>query len=212
MKKPSKKKLIELYEMAGLTTKEVGQVLKIPYWTVEKWLKRYGMVRRPQGHNFVSKNIRLPDEGWKWAYFAGIVDGEGCITIVSNGQIDKKQKMALTAPNKRLQFTIANTDKSLMDWLLINFGGAFTMHANRSPKDSSRRVLDSYEWRCNSISNAYPLLIRLEKYLVVKKWAARRALMFCRHRMREHGYDPDVDYAALRAKYLTSDYHVVVRR
>lgn len=66
-----------------------------------------------------------------YAYLAGIVDGEGTITLTRNNAKDKFRRPTLS---------VSNTDVGLMNWLQAEFGGKIKTIV-------SQRYLTSYEWR-----------------------------------------------------------------
>ncbi len=49
------------------------------------------------------------------AYIAGVLDGEGCITIIRHDQ--SKRSTRHKSPSYRLAVTIYNTNKAMIDWL-----------------------------------------------------------------------------------------------
>jgi hypothetical protein len=69
------------------------------------------------------------------AYLAGIIDGEGSIYIQSRQRSD--------AIDYFPRFQIVNTDKKLMDWIHITFGGNL-FQKNRFKHNPKWRI--QYEW------------------------------------------------------------------
>jgi hypothetical protein len=70
----------------------------------------------------------------KYAYLAGIIDGEGCITIGAG----KKE----TCINYNALLLVQNTSKELIDWLQKHFGG----HVYLSKKETAK-TKTAWMWR-----------------------------------------------------------------
>lgn len=86
-------------------------------------------------------------------YLAGIFDGEGHIAHVG----EYKWRLVLD-----------NTDRSLMDWVVDNFGGALRPMKRRT----SGLVLSNkicYRWQLACVSAGLPFLQRLADVCIVKK-------------------------------------------
>lgn len=90
----------------------------------------------------------------KLAYLAGIIDGEGTITLA-------KQSNGYGA--RRVEVSVANTDKGLMDWLQAEFGGSVRQRRGRA--DHYKKL---YDWRVRD-RRARELLRECVPYLKVKK-------------------------------------------
>lgn len=109
------------------------------------------------------------------AYVAGLIDGEGCITMVC--QAPAKRSRAKSDLHYVL-VTITNTHIGIMEWLQEVVGGRA---ANRTEgtKSQDRMVQnnwkDRYEWRVTG-KKAYALLEQIEPYLVIKKEQCKIAL------------------------------------
>ena len=89
------------------------------------------------------------------AYIAGIVDGEGCITVRSPAKGDASYPVSMT-------FFIANTDISLLNWLLDRICGGVSW--NETP------VQTKPYWRLVfPVAFGEELLRALLPYLIVKK-------------------------------------------
>lgn len=75
----------------------------------------------------------------EWAYFAGIIDGEGSLTIGSYAQTAKG------TPTFNSALGISNTEEALIDWVVARFGGAkMTYTRSQTPKNARRTV---YRWQ-----------------------------------------------------------------
>ena len=91
----------------------------------------------------------------KIAYLAGIIDGEGTITIAKS-KVRKGRKNHLYS----LRMQVANSDKRLIDWLKENFGGS--IHIMR--EGHGRKF---YQWTLGS-KDTYRLLKEIKKYSIIK--------------------------------------------
>jgi len=92
-------------------------------------------------------------------YFAGIIDGEGSITITDS-----------THTQKRSFFTtslgISSTDKILIDWIIKEFGGWQSEYTpKQTPKNSRKKV---YRWQITG-ENLETILNLVYPYVVIKK-------------------------------------------
>jgi hypothetical protein len=103
----------------------------------------------------------------KWPYLAGLFDGEGTCCI---GTIKGKN-----APCFVLYVKIANTDLRLMQWLIKNFGGAYSVSSSKKDKKGHRL---QYAWRPSGKANRKRLLENLIPHLVIKKEQAILGLEF----------------------------------
>lgn len=86
----------------------------------------------------------------KESYLAGIIDGEGCISITGRQLYS-------------VQIQVVNTSKRLIEYLHNNFGGSFHLRKRRTLK---HRPL--YSWLV-SASAARRILKKCYPYLIVKK-------------------------------------------
>lgn len=103
----------------------------------------------------------------KRSYFAGIIDGEGNISITCyNYSKPRKYK------RHRLLLAVTNTDKKLIVWIKRNFGGSYYSYWNKYPKSK-----EIHRWECcdkqaeNIINDIFP-------YLIIKKNQAKLAIKF----------------------------------
>lgn len=97
----------------------------------------------------------------KLAYLAGIIDGEGSIYI---GCYSSNKKTGM--PHYQTVINICNTEESLIDWLVLNFGGSRRSYTpNQTPKNSRRKV---YSWNVWSKS-LEEICQAIFPYIVIKK-------------------------------------------
>jgi hypothetical protein len=84
------------------------------------------------------------------AYVAGILDGEGSISLI------RIRKSRLPSP----QVAVTSTDRELLEWLKLRFGGSIIQKRRRLPIHSQ-----AYEWKLadrlalNVIELARPYLV-----------------------------------------------------
>jgi len=103
------------------------------------------------------QRIVIPVNPAELGYLAGIIDGEG--SIFRNGHHPQRPRWILD---------VANTDWSLIEWLL-SLGGTCS-EANRPP----RRTV--YHWKVCSRADVEALLTAIEPLLRIKRGRARECL------------------------------------
>lgn len=109
----------------------------------------------------------------KLAYLAGIIDGEGTITI--NSSMQHKRKTIQYKP----RVVVSNTEKSLLNWLQEEFGGSVTFYT--SPKKATHR--ERYLWRVISLQHIKELLSGCLPFLIIKKEKAILLLQYIEIRL-----------------------------
>ena len=92
-------------------------------------------------------------ESWEAAYIAGIIDGEGTITLT---RLHKKE-------HRRPCITIASTDKELLDYVQELTKGTINNKKNYNPK----RHKDSYTLMIKNKENVLKLLKDVAPFLRV---------------------------------------------
>jgi len=105
------------------------------------------------------------DRSWsetELAYFAGIVDGEGCFAMHRH-----------TEDRFGAQLQIGNTDLLLMQWIQRHFDGSLNLEKRRNAKHQ-----DVWRWTA-SASDLDRILQGLIPYLITKK---RQAELFVAYR------------------------------
>lgn len=106
----------------------------------------------PTPYNYNTDKIKL-------SYLAGIIDGEGSISIM-------KIRGFYT-----LRLRVNNTNFELIDWLKINFGGFIYL----TDKNGNRNAIKTWEVTSRK---AATLLKEIQPLLIVKKEQAKIALSF----------------------------------
>ena len=102
-------------------------------------------------------SLKLPDQIWKYAYLAALIDGEGSIIFGS-----KSQRIV----------TVANTDYGLMEWLQSNFGGNI-----RIGRAEGARRKTQYKWDLSQRLDVKLLLTSVMPFLVIKREKAVKMLL-----------------------------------
>ncbi|MBT2727462.1 LAGLIDADG family homing endonuclease [Bacillus sp. ISL-75] len=100
-------------------------------------------------------------ESWEAAYFAGIIDGEGSITLTRMHENE----------NRRPCITVASTDKELLVYLRSLTEGTINSKKNYNPE----RHKDSYTLTIKKKDSVVTLLKKISPYLRVDK-KRKRAL------------------------------------
>jgi hypothetical protein len=95
------------------------------------------------------------------AYAAGILDGEGSISITRN------HSGRWPSP----QVSVASTDRELLDWLRARYGGTITTKQPRKPQHSV-----SYDWKLTD-RRALRFLQIVRCYLVIERKLCRCDLL-----------------------------------
>lgn len=96
-----------------------------------------------------SQSIVFQNEGEKWAWLAGIVDGEGCFSL-SRGTATKRGYMVLRIDNK---------NHELMRFLTMTFGGSY------SEVKKKGRIYYQYALSMTGLRQVLP---KIRPYLIVK--------------------------------------------
>jgi len=115
--------------------------------------------------------------GKNLAYLAGILDGEGSISILKAMEARRNWR-----PRYSLRLSVDNTSAILIDWLQKNFDGH--IHKRKSRRDSRENVnvanhQKAFFWYCGG-NKASDILSLCLPYLMVKKEVAKIALKFQR--------------------------------
>lgn len=110
-------------------------------------------------------------------YLAGIIDGEGCLTI----------QRSMTARSHTFKIKISMTHKKVLETIKYNFGGHLWGPYKHNGRKKEKLV---WEW-CVYGKEAFELLKKVKKYLIVKREEAHVAFDFCRQVFyRERHFGP----------------------
>lgn len=110
------------------------------------------------------------------AYIAGIIDGEGSISLVY-----ARQKPSRSSLNVRVQ--VANTNEWLVQWLRMAVGGWITKTNRSQVQDKIWKV--GYQW-CITGIRAKDFLELVYPYLRLKKPQAEIAMGLAKMRGKNH--------------------------
>ena len=94
-------------------------------------------------------------------YLAGIVDGEGCVSVTYGTK----------SGHERIRLTVSNSDRHLIDWLTSRIGGSV------SKNKTKRNRKPAYHWEIYA-NKAFIVLTLLLPYLKLKKRQAELCLQF----------------------------------
>jgi hypothetical protein len=97
------------------------------------------------------------------AYLAGLIDGEGCLTILKN----KSQQNENVSPVYTACLIIVMTDSEVIQYIkdLLGVGSIFIQHReNQGLKHS-----DTYRYTLNTHGKLYELLSSISPYMIVKR-------------------------------------------
>ena len=115
------------------------------------------------------------------AYMAGIVDGEGSIIIYRRKSKKYKPKVG------QMKVVVSNTDRTLMDFLQLYFGGSIATDRHREKP--------CYLWTVAS-KKALCFLEAIEPFIRVKKLQAQVAIEF-QHKRLGQGCRPTEEGVAV---------------
>jgi hypothetical protein len=107
------------------------------------------------------------------AYIAGILDGEGCISIIR--QVNRHRNSSVWF---YLRIRIASNHRGMLEWLQARLGRGTNILRMTAPRPGHRQgwQLDLTHWR------AADLLVKLNPFMIIKKSQAELALTFARQR------------------------------
>jgi len=112
-----------------------------------------------------------------WAYFAGLIDGEGSL------QINRRKRQERRSPSYHATLSIANTDRRIIDWLQERWPGydlrPYTLPSGRT----------AYRWSVQG-DPMRPLLTHVRPWLVAKADQAWVVLEFLAQRTTFPGKRP----------------------
>lgn len=103
----------------------------------------------------------------KFSYLAGIIDGEGCLTIGAG------RKGNVTNYNSVI--VVASTNEKLIQWLQHNFGGNYYKAGREVPN-----CKPAFIWRFLKKAEIEKLLLAILPYLIIKREQAIALLEFVR--------------------------------
>jgi hypothetical protein len=132
----------------------------------EQYIKECNELKVKEFHNLENKTIEKINENYI-SYFAGVLDGEGCIEIQR-----LKPKGRAKNISYRLRVRICNTDANLIGHLNAIFNG--TLRLEKQSRSDRRNI---FVWSCKK-SDAEKVLEKIYPYLICKKEQAKIAIDF----------------------------------
>lgn len=118
----------------------------------------------------------LPE--WELGYIAGILDGEGSITMA----------YASTTGVYSPVITVSNTNRFMLETLLAEtlLGGVYKKADKRR---KSKNYKQGWAWHLGSVEDIHSLLSKVTKYMLVKRPEAELLLECCANRLAGERYD-----------------------
>jgi hypothetical protein len=104
----------------------------------------------------------------KFGYLAGILDGEGCLTIGAG-------RRETGVINYNPIVLVQNTSRELIEWLQSRFGGQVYLS-----KKETEKTKTAWMWRITQKKAIENLLLAVLPYLVIKREQAKILLAFVR--------------------------------
>lgn len=117
----------------------------------------------------------------KWAYLAGVIDGEGWVGA----------QLGTSTPQPMIQ--VDNTYEGLIDYLVAQFGGNKTSYETTQRK-ANPTWKQPYRWSMTSKDELIPLLQRVLPYLVVKKAQVELLIELCEILPGRRQDEKDISY------------------
>ena len=102
------------------------------------------------------------------AYFAGIIDGEGCLSLT----VGKRRANGLSL-TRATQLYVGNTDPRVIQWIQSRFGGSVALRPSPHPE----RHKPLWRWLCSG-ANIEPVLRAVLPYLIIKREQATLILAY----------------------------------
>lgn len=133
-----------------------------------------------------------------FAYIAGLIDGEGHISLIKHKAYDDRlKKYSENAYVYSVRVGITNTDKGMIDWLVSTVGGNVT-------KDKSNRTKQIYRWTFNGTSKLEHFLLSVIPYMRIqcKKERAKIVLEYVRLKGERNPSAREEMYHRMRATFV----------
>lgn len=108
------------------------------------------------------------EENEKLAYLAGIIDGEGTISIAKQHPREGRKSFSYL-----LRISVTNTDISLSKWLQKEFGGS--IHITKRDHIENHKNLHLWALGAN---DSYKLFKKIQPYSVIKQNQIKLAMEF----------------------------------
>lgn len=168
-------RLSELYKTMPL--RDAAIEIGIPYNAAFYQLQKRGLLSKPFSSIVKSHPVTLTDA--QLHYLAGLVDGEGTVTI------RKLHRGKSRKPAWKPCVIVSNTDRRLMDWLLS------AIPTSSAYVDSRKTPSGSTSYRFWAIGLGYlPLFEALQPVLVLKGDLMELVVEWTRERLSQSRTDP----------------------
>lgn len=120
------------------------------------------------------------------AYIAGLLDGEGCISVI---RADQTKRSRHKSPSYRLVVSIYNTNKVMMDWLEQRVNGCRYHNRQKSERHKICHIINIES------QSAERFLIEMQPYIIAKSKQLQLGLELLRlvdtwRRERGHVFPP----------------------
>ncbi|HDZ13365.1 hypothetical protein LCGC14_0643850 [marine sediment metagenome] len=118
------------------------------------------------------------------AYLAGLIDGEGTITLERTGKRRMNGVMGLSP-----SVIVANTDTSIVQWVVTSFEriGAKPYIKTQTPSQKNKRCKPCYWVIVKSLTKSKKILTVVKQYLIAKRAQADLILEFIQIRGDSQG-------------------------
>lgn len=162
--------LRNLYSEKSLSLEAVGKIFGCTAKTIQAYLIKFGIPRRPSYGYF---KFEVPfEEIKKWsdvdkAYLAGIIDGEGHISITNNSTI---------------QISITNTSTELMKKMSTMMRGGSIKKSNRLTANRK----EVFVFYINTTAKSYVVLTQILPYMIIKKEVAVKAIKVAKESLQSY--------------------------
>jgi hypothetical protein len=132
----------------------VAREYRVDRCDLSRHFRLLGLEYRRRFYKCQGRKLTIPETVAERAYMAGLFDGEG----------------TLHKQNGRWSFSIANTYRPVIDWLLC-YGGKESPKPRYSPKHKP-----AWAWRVHAQQDVYALTEVLAPYMIIKRDLALRVL------------------------------------
>lgn len=130
--------------------------------------KNLGLHRNPIGS---VEPLRL--KKWQAAYFAGIVDGEGTISLNKGGKKNRREQIVPS-------LSVFNTNEKLFKWIELVISSRVTHSRQRTRTKGHKQI---YEWKTTSCLTVAQILGAILPFLVLKRRQAELVMEYCCNRI-----------------------------
>lgn len=137
-------------------------------------------------------------ENWELAYAAGIIDGEGSISVLRRLR-PKLEKVY----HYCLQVQVSQKEKPILNWLAMRFGGKVNGYTQY--KGSLGYGNPIYHWQIFG-ETARDFLVAIEPYLIKTKFQASIAKNYPVNRTKNHLSEDDYAYQEYAYKAMKGEF------